>query len=143
MATSMLEGGAEIRIIQQLLGHRDLSRTQLDTQVSIKQLKKVHAITHPTAVIDAAAGDEGDSVVNGENAAAAASGEGGTVREVANGEGGKVCEVANGVAAAGEESAGIDNGDVAAGEAATADGDVLDELMGELAAECGNAGVDG
>jgi len=49
MATAMLEHGADIRFIQQMLGHRDISSTQLYTQVSIKQLKKVHALTHPAA----------------------------------------------------------------------------------------------
>ena len=49
MATAMLEHGADIRFIQQMLGHRDISSTQLYTRVSIKQLKKVHALTHPAA----------------------------------------------------------------------------------------------
>jgi integrase/recombinase XerD len=46
-ATLMLEGGADIRFIQQLLGHAELSTTQLYTQVSIQQLKQVHSATHP------------------------------------------------------------------------------------------------
>jgi len=46
-ATLMLEGGADIRFIQQLLGHAELSTTQIYTQVSIQQLKQVHAATHP------------------------------------------------------------------------------------------------
>jgi integrase/recombinase XerD len=48
-ATLMLERGADIRFIQEMLGHRDISSTQIYTHVSIKQLKEVHAATHPTA----------------------------------------------------------------------------------------------
>ncbi len=46
-ATLMLEGGADIRFIQQLLGHAKLETTQIYTQVSIRQLKEVHTRTHP------------------------------------------------------------------------------------------------
>ncbi len=47
MATLMLEGGADIRFIQAMLGHAELSTTQIYTQVSIRKLKEVHSITHP------------------------------------------------------------------------------------------------
>jgi integrase/recombinase XerD len=47
MATLMLEGGADIRFIQQMLGHAKLTTTQLYTHVSIRQLQAVHAATHP------------------------------------------------------------------------------------------------
>lgn len=46
-ATLMLEGGADIRFIQQLLGHEKLETTQIYAQVSIRMLKEVHARTHP------------------------------------------------------------------------------------------------
>ncbi|HLP41419.1 MAG TPA: tyrosine-type recombinase/integrase, partial [Fibrobacteria bacterium] len=46
-ATLMLEGGADIRYIQQLLGHSELSTTEIYTQVSIRRLKAVHTLTHP------------------------------------------------------------------------------------------------
>jgi len=46
-ATLMLENGADIRYIQQMLGHSELSTTEIYTRVSIKQLKKVHNLTHP------------------------------------------------------------------------------------------------
>ena len=49
MATLMLENGADIRFIQQMLGHSKLSSTQIYTQVSIRMLKHVHAATHPAA----------------------------------------------------------------------------------------------
>lgn len=48
-ATLMLEGGADIRFIQQLLGHAELSTTQLYTHVSIGALKAVHERCHPGA----------------------------------------------------------------------------------------------
>ncbi len=47
MATLMLEGGADIRFIQQMLGHAELSTTQIYTQVSIRKLKEIHTATHP------------------------------------------------------------------------------------------------
>lgn len=51
MATLMLENGADIRFIQAILGHTDLSTTEIYTQVSIKQLKAVHDATHPAQPI--------------------------------------------------------------------------------------------
>lgn len=47
MATLMLENGADIRFIQQMLGHAKLETTQIYTRVSIRQLKDVHSATHP------------------------------------------------------------------------------------------------
>jgi len=47
MATSMLENGADIRYIQEMLGHADLKTTQIYTHVNPSQLKLVHAATHP------------------------------------------------------------------------------------------------
>lgn len=52
MATLMLEGGADPRYIQQMLGHENLSSTQSYTQVSIKKLKDIHTATHPAAKLD-------------------------------------------------------------------------------------------
>src|SRR5438105_3396687 len=46
-ATHMLEGGADIRFIQAMLGHADLSTTEIYTHVSIDKLLEVHAATHP------------------------------------------------------------------------------------------------
>jgi integrase/recombinase XerD len=49
IATLMLENGADVRVIQQLLGHARLETTQIYTQVSIRMLKRVHEKTHPAA----------------------------------------------------------------------------------------------
>jgi integrase/recombinase XerD len=58
MATLMLENGADIRYIQEMLGHSDLSTTQLYTQVSIRKLQAVHRLTHPTGVLNHRHGTE-------------------------------------------------------------------------------------
>ena len=49
MATLMLEGGADIRFIQAMLGHVCLDTTQIYTRVSIRKLKEIHTATHPGA----------------------------------------------------------------------------------------------
>jgi integrase/recombinase XerD len=49
MATLMLEGGADIRYIQAMLGHAELSTTQIYAQVSLRALQAVHSATHPAA----------------------------------------------------------------------------------------------
>ena len=47
MATLMHEGGADIRDLQEMLGHALLTTTQIYTHVSIARLKEVHSRTHP------------------------------------------------------------------------------------------------
>ena len=47
-ATHMLEGGADIRFIQAMLGHANLETTEIYTHVSIDKLIEVHRATHPS-----------------------------------------------------------------------------------------------
>jgi integrase/recombinase XerD len=54
MATLMLEGGADIRYIQAMLGHVRLDTTKIYTHVSIRMLKQIHSATHPAAHLDSA-----------------------------------------------------------------------------------------
>jgi integrase/recombinase XerD len=53
-ATHMLEGGADIRYIQQLLGHESLETTAIYTEVTIRQLIEVHARCHPAGKLETA-----------------------------------------------------------------------------------------
>ena len=48
----MHENGADIRFIQQILGHEDIKTTQIYTQVAIRTLQQVHAATHPAAMLE-------------------------------------------------------------------------------------------
>ena len=49
MATAMLDNGADIRHVQEILGHGQITGTQRYTHVSIARLQAVHAATHPAA----------------------------------------------------------------------------------------------
>ncbi len=58
MATLMLENGADLRYIQAMLGHADISTTTIYTRVAIGKLRDVHTRTHPTALLKSRRVDE-------------------------------------------------------------------------------------
>lgn len=57
-ATLMLDGGADIRYVGEMLGHAKLETTQIYTRVSIAKLRAVHAATHPAGDGQPDSGDE-------------------------------------------------------------------------------------
>lgn len=62
MATAMLDNGADVRHVQEMLGHSVIATTQRYTHVSIARLRAVHAATHPGATLERRGRDEYDEL---------------------------------------------------------------------------------
>jgi len=66
MATLMLENGADLRYVQQMLGHARLNTTEIYTNVNIQKLIEVHRLTHPAKLPESQSGATCQSTGKGD-----------------------------------------------------------------------------